>query len=136
MVDWGDIPAWLTAVVAFLALIAAGLAYRKQSEQLRLQSEQLRLQQAQLEDQTRVQEREQANQIDVYWQNIDPSMWLRQLLKRGANVDKELVVANNSKRPIRSVTCKLQRSATSGGQEPSRSSLLKFALRSGTGGAA
>jgi hypothetical protein len=29
-------------------------------------------------------------------------------------------VANNSKRPIRSVTCKLQRSATSGGQEPRR----------------
>lgn len=132
MVDWGDVPAWLTAVVAFLALIAAGLAYRKQSEQLRLQSEQLRLQQTQLEDQTRVQEREQANQIDVDWQNIDPSTWLRQLLKRGANVDKMLVVANNSKRPIRSVKCKLQRSATSGGQEPRRLADAASELRPST----
>jgi hypothetical protein len=113
MVDWGDVPAWVTVVVAFLALIAAGLAYLTQSKQLRLQ-------QTQLKDQTRVQEREQANQIDVDWQNLDPSAWLRQSWKAGANIDKMLVVADNSKRPIHSVACKLQRSATSGDQEPRR----------------
>ena len=64
MVAWGDVPTWVTAGVAFLALIGASLAYRTQSEQLRLQR-------IQLADQTRVQEREQANQIDVVWQHID-----------------------------------------------------------------
>lgn len=54
----------MTAAVAFLALIAATLAYKTQSEQLRLQR-------IQLEDQTRVQEREQANLIDVRASAID-----------------------------------------------------------------
>jgi hypothetical protein len=107
MVQWGDIPTWVTVGVAFLALIGAALAYRTQSEQLRLQR-------IQLEDQTRVQEREQANQVDVVWQHIDPSALL--LLDEFANVDKMLVVVNNSRRPIHIVASKVERSAI--GQEP------------------
>lgn len=111
MVAWGDVPTWVTAGVAFLALIGASLAYRTQSEQLRLQ-------QVQLADQTRVQEREQANQIDIAWQHIDPRALL--LMEEFTKVDSMLVVVNNSRRPIRSVTSKLARSATSGESEPER----------------
>jgi hypothetical protein len=50
MVAWGDVPTWMTAGVAFLALIGAVLAYRTQSEQLRLQR-------IQLADQTRIHAR-------------------------------------------------------------------------------
>ena len=42
---WGDIPTWVTALVALLALIAAVLAYRKQSQAVNEQAEQLRDQQ-------------------------------------------------------------------------------------------
>jgi hypothetical protein len=37
-----------------------------------------------------------------------------------AKVDSMLIVVNNSRRPIRSVTCKLARSATSGESEPEK----------------
>lgn len=111
MVNWGDVPTWVAAGVAFLALIGAALAYRTQSEQLRLQR-------MQLADQTRVQEREQANQVDVFTQKIDPSALL--LTDPFTSDDGMLVVVNSSKRPIQDVTCKLSRSETDGEPEPSR----------------
>ena len=111
MVNWGDVPTWATAGVAFLALIGAALAYRTQSEQLRLQR-------IQLADQNRVQEREQANQVDVFTQKIDPSALL--LTHPFTSDDGMVVVVNNSKRPIQDMTCKLSRSETGGEPEPSR----------------
>ena len=111
MVNWGDVPTWATAGVAFLALIAGALAYRTQSEQLRLQR-------TQLADQTRVQEREQANQVEVLWQNIDPAALL--LPDEFADVVGMLVVVNNSKRPIRIVACKRGLTPTDGEPGPVR----------------
>lgn len=57
MVDWGDVP---TSLALFGAFLAAGAALW-----------QLRLQRIQLADQTRVQEREQANQVDVTVPPVD-----------------------------------------------------------------
>ena len=91
MVNWGDVPTWATAGVAFLALIAGALAYRTQSEQLRLQR-------TQLADQTRVQEREQANQVEVLWQNIDPAALL--LPDEFADVVGMLVVVNKDRKSV------------------------------------
>lgn len=71
MAQWGDVPTWVWAGIAFLALIGAMLAYRAQSEQLHLQRIQLEDQRIHLEDQTRVKEREQANLVDVSVGSID-----------------------------------------------------------------
>ena len=91
MVAWGDIPTWVTAGVAFLALIGATLAYRAQSEQLRLQR-------IQLEDQTRVQEREQANLVDVRASAIDGAQ-AKVLPDDRSEPVHMVVVTNGSKRP-------------------------------------
>lgn len=98
MVNWGDVPTWVTACVAFLALIGAGLAYRTQSEQLRLQRIQIAADMV-------VREREQANQVDIVVRKVDgaeakvlPSDDHRQVYS--------VEVANNSKRPIRNVTAR------------------------------
>jgi hypothetical protein len=98
MAAWGDVPAWVTAGVAFLALIGAMLAYRTQSEQLRLQR-------IQFEDQTRVQEREQANQVDVTTGVLDGAQARVLPTNKGEPVHM-VVVTNGSKRPIRDVTCR------------------------------
>jgi hypothetical protein len=68
---------------------------------------QLSLQRQQLADQTRVQEREQANAIDVSVGGVDGAqVWVlppeQHELVHMANV------ANNSKRPIREVTCHIE----------------------------
>jgi hypothetical protein len=95
MVDWGDVPTWVTAGVALAALIAASRAYRTQSEQLRLQR-------VQLEDQTRIQEREQANLIDVSARVIDGAQ--AQVLPKDESVPVHMVVVTNgSNRPVREV---------------------------------
>jgi hypothetical protein len=100
MAQWGDIPTWVTAGVAFLALIGASLAYRTQSEQLRLQR-------IQLEDQTRVQEREQANLVDVSAVAIDGAHAHVLPDDKGEPVHM-VVVFNGSKRPVREVTVKIE----------------------------
>ena len=93
--DWGDVPTWVTAGVALAALIAASRAYRTQSEQLRLQR-------IQLEDQTRIQEREQANLIDVSARTTDGAQAQVLPEDKGEPVHM-VVVANGSKRPVREV---------------------------------
>jgi hypothetical protein len=95
----------VTAGVAFLALIGAVLAYRTQSEQLRLQR-------VQLEDQTRIQEREQANLVDVSARAIDGAQAQVLPVDKGEPVHM-VVVTNGSKRPVREVTVKIE--ATQGG---------------------
>jgi hypothetical protein len=82
---------WLAVIGA---LVAAGAALW-----------QLNLQRIQLTDQTRLQERKQANRIDVSATQIDGAQ------ARVLPPDKDepvhmVVVTNNSKRPIRDVTCK------------------------------
>jgi hypothetical protein len=100
VVAWGDVPTWVTAGVAFLALIGATLAYKTQSEQLRLQR-------IQLEDQTRVQEREQANLVDVRAGAIDGAQ-ARVLPDDKGEPVHMVVVTNASKRPVREVTVKIE----------------------------
>ena len=100
MVAWGDLPTWVTAGVAFLALIAATLAYKTQSEQLRLQR-------IQLEDQTRVQEREQANLVEVRAGAIDGAQ-AKMLPDDKSEPVHMVVVTNGSKRPVREVTVKIE----------------------------
>lgn len=105
MVAWGDVPTWVTAGVAFMALIGASLAYRTQSEQLRLQR-------IQFQDQTRIQEREQADQIDVVARTISKEAQESWLAKHQGELAHphahSVVVTNGSKRPIREVACKVE----------------------------
>lgn len=100
MVNWGDVPTWVTAGVAFLALIGAALAYGTQSAQLRLQR-------LQLADHSRVQEREQANLVDVAGRPIDGAQAQVLPADKGEPVHM-VVVANGSKRPVRDVTVKIE----------------------------
>ena len=72
----------------------------------------------QLADQTRVQERDQANRVDVVWQHIDPSALL--LGDEFANVDSMLVIVNNSKRPVRRAACKIQQTPIGLSPQPKR----------------
>jgi hypothetical protein len=60
-VNLGDVPTWVAAVVALIALVAGVVAYRNQARQLRLQREQLGLQQRQIADQQQIN----AKQSDV-----------------------------------------------------------------------
>jgi hypothetical protein len=100
MMNWGDVPTWVTAGVAFLALIGATLAYRAQSEQLRLQR-------IQLADQTRIQEREQANKVGIGAYPIDGELAKVLPEDKGAPVHM-VVVINGSERPIRKVASKIE----------------------------
>ncbi len=90
----------MTVGVALLALIGATLAYKTQSEQLRLQR-------IQLEDQTRVQEREQANLVDVRAGAIDGAQ-AKMLPDDKSEPVRMVVVTNSSKRPVREVTVKIE----------------------------
>ena|SRR5580658_948370 len=106
MVDWGDVPTWVTAGVALAALVAAVRAYQDQSAGLAKQAEAVELQRQQLTDQTRLQEREQANAVDVELRSIDGAQAQVLSLDKSEPVPM-LVVTNSSKRPVRSVSCKL-----------------------------
>jgi hypothetical protein len=99
MVNWGDVPTWATAGVALLALIAATRAYRTQSVQLEIQEKQL-------EDQTRIQEREQANLVDVSARNIGGAE-VQMLPPGNVELVHMIVVANGSKRPVRYVSAQI-----------------------------
>jgi hypothetical protein len=108
MVNWGDVPTWVTAGVALLALIGAGIAYKYQAEQVRLQREQLadqkeasRQQSRVIAEQNRLRQREQADQVEFSWQPSAPldetqqdEIWMG-------------VVRNASQRPVRDVVCRI-----------------------------
>ena len=64
-------PTWLTAGVALAALGAVVKAYQDQSAGLAKQAEAVDLQRQQLTDQTRLEERVQANQVDVSMRQVD-----------------------------------------------------------------
>jgi len=92
VVNWGDFPTWLAVFGGFAA---AGAALW-----------QLQLQRIQLTDQTRIQERLQADAIDVTASSIDGVQ--AGLLPSGHAEQVILVmVTNGSKRPIRDVACKV-----------------------------
>jgi hypothetical protein len=92
MVNWGDVPTWLAVLGAFLG---GGAALWR-----------LRLQRIQLADQTRLQERLQANMIDVAAHSVDGAK--SKVLPADASEPVHLVTAaNGSNRPIREVACKI-----------------------------
>jgi hypothetical protein len=93
MVNWGDVPTWLAVFGAFLA---AGAALW-----------QLRLQRIQLADQTRTQERQQADQVEVAARAIDGAAAKVLPDDQGEPVHM-VVVDNGSKRPIREVAVKIE----------------------------
>jgi hypothetical protein len=93
VVDWGDVPTWLAVVGAFLG---GGAALW-----------QLRLQRIQLSDQTRIQERQQANAIDVAGRPVSGAQ--AQVLPASEDEPVHMVVVTNgSDRPIREVACKIE----------------------------
>jgi hypothetical protein len=91
--NWGDVPTWLAVVGAFLG---GGAALW-----------QLRLQRIQLADQTRIQERRQADAVDVSAGAIDGAQTAVLPPDKGEPVHM-IVVTNGSHRPIREVTCKIE----------------------------
>ena len=88
-----DVPTWLAVSGA---IPAAGAALW-----------QLRLQRIQLADQTRIQEREQANNVDVTVQAVDGAQAKMLPEDKGEPVHM-VVVTNGSARPIREVTAKVE----------------------------
>ena len=107
MVDWGDVPTWVTAGVALLALVAAVRAYQDQSAGLKKQAEAVEMQRQQLEAQTRLQEREQADPVDVQVRAYDGAQATVLPRDKGEQVHM-VVVINNSNRPIRFVVPKVE----------------------------
>jgi hypothetical protein len=114
MVDWGDVPTWVTAGTALAALVAAFLAYRAQSDAARKQAQQVDLQGRQLDlqaqviaDQIRLQERQQADQVDVAGRPTDGAQAAVLPPDKGEPVHM-VVVTNGSTRPIREVACKIE----------------------------
>lgn len=116
--QWGDVPTWVTAGVAFFALIAAIAAYSKQaaavnklSKQIDVQSEQLKDQQeanrkqaivldaelSEFRERARLVERQQANAVDL---KVENEYHLPQ--EPAIRVAR---VFNGSNRPIRNVRC-------------------------------
>lgn len=93
MVNWSDVATWLAVLGAWATALAA----------LR----QLRLQRVQLEDQTRIQEREQANLVDVSARSIDGAQ-AQVLPEESTEPVHMVVVTNGSKRPVREVTVKIE----------------------------
>jgi hypothetical protein len=93
VVDWGDVPTWLAVGGAFLG---GGAALR-----------QLKLQRIQLADQTRIQERQQANMIDVAGRPVDGAQAKVLPSPEGVPVHM-VVVTNGSNRPIREVVAKIE----------------------------
>jgi hypothetical protein len=96
MVDWGDVPTWVTAGVALAALVAAVRAYQDQSAGLAKQAEAVELQRQQLTDLTRLQEREQANAVDVELRSIDGAQ--AQVLSLDKSEPVPMLVVTNSSR--------------------------------------
>lgn len=92
-VNWGDVPTWLATAGAF---IAAGAALW-----------QLRLQRIQLADETRVREREQANAVDVTIDSANAGIIIKTPEDKNDRV-RVVQVANNSNRPIRDLTCRME----------------------------
>jgi hypothetical protein len=102
------------AGIALAALVAAFLAYRaqadaasKQTQQVDLQRRQLDLQAQVIADQTRLQERQQADQVDVTGRPTDGARATVLPPDKGEPVHM-VVVANGSTRPIREVACKIE----------------------------
>lgn len=118
-VDLGDLPTWLLAVFAFLALLAAVAAYRKQSssddhlaEQVRLQGKALKDQQAVNALQAKVLERtlgaltrQQAEQIDVEYEWRDAMQ--ADGLASPSGTYWLVRLRNDSPRPVRCIACQL-----------------------------
>jgi hypothetical protein len=93
VVDWGDVPTWLAVAAGFGA---GGVALW-----------QLRLQRIQLADQTRIQERQQADAVDVAAGAVDGGKsWV--LPSDKSEPVHLVIVTNGSKRPIREVACKME----------------------------
>ena len=99
MAAWGDVPTWLLLIVG---VVGGGAALW----QLRLQRIQLHDQQEVIANQTRVQERQQAEQVELSRRPAEPirsddeyrHVWMA-------------VVENRSPRPIRNVVCRIKPSA-------------------------
>jgi hypothetical protein len=93
VVAWGDVPTWVAVGGAFLGGWAA----------LR----QLRLQRIQFADQTRLEERRQADAIDVRVGGAEGGQ-LEVLPPDKSEPVHVIIVSNNSHRPIREVACKIE----------------------------
>jgi hypothetical protein len=93
VVNWGDVPTWLAV---FGGIAGGGAALW-----------QLRLQRIQLADQTRIQERQQADAVDVTARPVD-GVQAHVLLSEDSEAVHLIVVTNGSTRPIREVTCKME----------------------------
>lgn len=100
MVAWGDVPTWLLVGVG---VVGGGAALW----QLGLQRRQLHDQQEVTRAQTRLQERQQADQVDVVARAIDGEQGQVHPHTRGEPVHM-VVVTNGSNRPIGEVACKIQ----------------------------
>jgi hypothetical protein len=70
---WGDVPTWVLAVTAFLALVASVAAARIFNRQLKLQQEQLRMQREQLKAMDEERERSQAAKVSAWIDSWDYS---------------------------------------------------------------
>jgi hypothetical protein len=93
VVAWGDVPTW---VAVSGALLGSGAALW-----------QLRLQRIQFADQTRLQERRQADAIDVRVGGAEGGQ-LGVLPPDESQPVHAIIVSNNSHRPIREVACSIE----------------------------
>jgi hypothetical protein len=100
VVNWGDVPTWL---LVGLGALGGGAALW----QLQLQRVQLRDQQNVLARQTRIQERQQADMIDVSARPTDGARATVLPEDKGEPVHM-VVVRNGSARPIREVASKIE----------------------------
>jgi hypothetical protein len=106
----GDLPTW---ALFFGAFIAAVIALR-----------QLRIQQNDSARQTRQLERQQANDVDFTWRSSAKVM----IIPPGTDAATErtvVIVANNSRRPIREVSCWISLQQPPGRLEPLRFGPIK-----------
>jgi hypothetical protein len=101
---WGDVPTWLLVIVG---VVGGGAALW----QLRLQRIQLHDQQEVIADQTRIQERQQAEQAGLSWRPAEP-------IRPGGEYQHVwmAVVENRSPRPIRNVVCRIKPSPQTPGE--------------------
>jgi hypothetical protein len=105
VIAWGDLPTWLAVAGAFLG---GGAALR-----------QLRLQRIAFADQTRLQERQQADAVDVSGRPFDGSE--AKILPPGDHQPVHaIIVTNGSSRPIREVAA-TRRACGAEGQALARS---------------
>lgn len=100
MAAWGDVPTWLLVV---LGAIGGGAALW----QLRLQRIQLHDQQEVIRAQTRLQERQQADAVDVAVGAVDGAQ-AGVLPSDNTEPVHMVAITNGSKRPVREVACKIQ----------------------------